>query len=474
MDQLISTRRSLWLVLGLTTVAAMTRFYGLGEWNLHNDELYTFWHASERYNRSVNPAYYALVVASWQLLGVTEWATRLPAAILGVLAVPLFYITWRKVIGNSGALIGALLVIVSSWHLYYSQFGRHYTGVFLFASLSYFFYYRALVGSSLGYLGGALLTGLVAVLFHASAALVLVSCAVFSLVVAASPTVQQQGYSKRIAVTHLLVCAVIGLLLTPFLLDLLINWQAKGLAFGRQGFMMVLELIRRVELPIAVAACLGLMLLVTEDRTKALFFAVLIGVPFAALFAGRSFVAVRPVYVFYVLPLIFVLAGYLCDRARCLIEKNVVKSHALTVVVITSLLIETVSHYTDMKTVDVREAVAVVKQFHQADDKVLSFSKEFKHYVGAQYPVEPSLGSPLKDRHWQKILAQYEHKRQRVWIVFPMYRNKPLAKELSTWLAKHAHLVWRKQSKRYDYSIRGYEIFLANGDFSGNVRNAKL
>ena len=38
---------------------------------------------------------------------------------------------------------------------------------------------------------------------------------------------------------------------------------------------------------------------------------------------------------------------------------------------------------------------------------------------------------------------------------------------------KNASLVWRKFEKRYDYTVRGYEIFLVNG-YGSNLSRANL
>jgi len=46
--------------------------------------------------------------------------------------------------------------------------------------------------------------------------------------------------------------------------------------------------------------------------------------------------------------------------------------------------------------------------------------------------------------------------------VLPARRKLP-AHGLESWLRQNAQLKWRKFEKRYDYTHRGYEIFLAPG-----------
>ena len=162
-NQLDDTSKREWdlaILTGLTLLALATRSYGIAEWDLVQDEVFTVTRAAERYTSLRNPAYYVLVMGSFKLFGVSEWAARLPAMLLGILSVPVFYVTCRSVLGRNVALIGALLIIFSSWHLWYSQFSRFYAGVFLFGLLSYFLYYKAIRLGNPGYLAWAMLASM--------------------------------------------------------------------------------------------------------------------------------------------------------------------------------------------------------------------------------------------------------------------------------------------------------------------------
>jgi hypothetical protein len=75
-------------------------------------------------DREHGPAYYALQLAS-RTAGSGEAAGRAPAAILGMLTIPLVWLAARAA-GNRAALVSSFLFAVSPLHVYYSREARPY------------------------------------------------------------------------------------------------------------------------------------------------------------------------------------------------------------------------------------------------------------------------------------------------------------------------------------------------------------
>ena len=470
-NQLDDTSKRKWdlaILTGLTLLALATRSYGIAEWHLVQDEVFTVTHAADRYTSLRNPAYYVLVMGSFKLFGVSEWAARLPAMLLGILSVPVFYVTCRSVLGRNVALIGALLIIFSSWHLWYSQFSRFYAGVFLFGLLSYFLYYKAIRLGNPGYLAWAMLANVLGILFHATSVMVPASCATFSAFVLLSKQAAGSDYSRRIATIHLAFCVVSGLIAVFLFWHIVELWYAAKQSWGYGPAGLVLQIAKKVQIPIVLSAIFGMIFLLQRDVLRGIFFAAGIGIPVVALLVGSAVIPpTRPIYMFYALPLVLALAAFLCEEARQALLKHRFAAHALTIIVIASLLPEWVSHYTGRKSLDVRQAVAFVEDAYQPGDRILSFVKEFNYYTGNQYPIEPRLGLPRNNKvAWTQVLEPYQDGKQRVWIILRAWR-KPLAKEFESWLLSNSSLVWRKYEKRYDYTVKGYEIFLVRGSESG-------
>jgi 4-amino-4-deoxy-L-arabinose transferase-like glycosyltransferase len=454
-DQLI-------VVFALTLAALATHAYGLSKWNLIGDEYYTIFRAPERYTSLVNPAGYALVLASIKIFGLSEWSARLPSFLLGILTIPVFYLTWKQVVGKNAALFGAAITIASNWHLEWSQYARFYTGVFLFGSLSYYFYYVAIKEGRLSYLGGALFANLCAFLFHATAIFAPAACGAFSLLLLLLPETGVR-YSRRIATIHLLILAAAVVALFPLLWGVLSGWQVNGQDYGYKPIRLMLQLIKYIQVPVAIAAAFGLLLLLKQEIIKGIFFAVGVGIPVTALLIGSGIMYVRPDYVFYAIPLVYLLAGVFCEGTRqALAAQGRLASMGVASVVIISMLPAFVSYYSGKISLDFRQAVQFVEQSFRLGDKIIVFENDFRYYAAKSYPIEPYPGYPYSDNvDWKHALQKYCNTDFRVWFILPV-RRIPLARGLEAWLLDNASLAWRRYETRYDYTVRGYQIFVTN------------
>lgn len=83
-----------------------------------------------------------LVRGSIQLFGESELAARLPALILGLLAVPAVFQFGRRFPGGSGAGMAALLLACSPFHIDHSSEARGYSGLALFSIISSFYFLK--------------------------------------------------------------------------------------------------------------------------------------------------------------------------------------------------------------------------------------------------------------------------------------------------------------------------------------------
>lgn len=449
------------VLIFLTVLALGSRLYGLGQSPLTGDEVFTVDFAAERMWSIINPAYYALTLLSFKLFGVSELSARLPAMLLGVLSVPVFFVTWRNLIGRNAALIGALLIIFSSWHMWYSQFSRFYTGAFLFGSLSYYLFYQALLRDNLGRLAGALIAAAIGFLFHATVVMVPAACGAYALLVVVSRGSTQAGLSQRVAKTFLALCLLGALGATAVLWGIWQSRQGGGVSWGDGPGEMLLQIVRNVQLPLVVAAFFGLVVLLRRNTWLGVYFLVGTALPAAFVLAAAGSLNSRAVYLFYALPLVIALAAVLCEEARRALAttQHRFASYALTAMLLTMLAPELLSHYTGRRSLDIRDAVDYIDAARRPGDVVISFPVEFDYYARDRFPVMHGLGNPRvirRDRpEWiSTTVAGHE----RAWVVVDAGR-KPLARDLETWFGEHGALVWRRSEKRYDYLVRGYEIY---------------
>jgi hypothetical protein len=141
-------------VLAMTAVGAILRGSALTRQSLWVDELLT-WQAIQpgpghHFFESLlatiqGPLYQA---AMWPLLYQpnTALTLRLPAAVAGVLAIPLFALLAGRLLDRCGARLALLLFALNPFHIWYSQEGRGYAFLVLFAILAGIFYLRLIRG----------------------------------------------------------------------------------------------------------------------------------------------------------------------------------------------------------------------------------------------------------------------------------------------------------------------------------------
>ena len=87
------------------------------------------------------PLYLYSAVPTVAMFGISPWGVRLPAAIFGILGVWLFYLLVRQISGKESiALLCALGLTISPWHIQYSRAGFEVTQMLaLYLAGIYFF-----------------------------------------------------------------------------------------------------------------------------------------------------------------------------------------------------------------------------------------------------------------------------------------------------------------------------------------------
>jgi uncharacterized membrane protein len=88
------------------------------------------------------PLYYAFLRVWVHLFGDSELAVRLPSAIFGSLSIPLIYVVGTMLFNRKAALLAALILAVSVFHIKFSQEGRAYSLSALLTLLSYYFFFK--------------------------------------------------------------------------------------------------------------------------------------------------------------------------------------------------------------------------------------------------------------------------------------------------------------------------------------------
>ncbi len=450
------------LIFFLIAAAVISRVYGIWEWSFVTDE-YTSLNKSEyRYNNTFNFASYLIIYLIQNIFGENEFNVRLPFALLGAFSIPILYVLWRKPLGEFTAALASIILLFSAWHLWHSQIIRYYSPIVFFAVMSYYFYYIAITQNSVRYLCLAFLSDACAIAFHLTAVFIPIGCGTFSMLVLLFGKRYFEDCSRRISLLHILVYGVGGLLALGFLLKSLLDWQSMGQEWGYGPFLFSLQLAKYIQFAVTITAVVGLFCLVLEKHRLGIFFLVATATPTVSFIFLSFFMSVRPDYLIYLFPLICLLSAYCCYKAYESIKKPKVLGYMLAVVVVMAGIPEFVSYYSGKLTHDVREIVEFMSIHHKKGDKIISYVNGFNYYANETYTLEKRPGYLYSNReNWHEYLDKYKNDEFKTWILLPV-KNKKLNGHFQKWLFNNAKLVWRSRSKRFDYTLRGYEIFLVS------------
>ena len=230
--------RYLLLVLGLIVlIGGVLRFYGLDQKSLWLDEM-----ASVRDSESLasvirggHPPLYFFILYLFRHMGTNEVILRLPSAIFGVLTIALSYKVGKLFFGTKEGLVGAFLLSISTFHVYYSQEARMYTLLAFLSLLSLFFFYKSITENRKSlWLGFVLSTLLTLYTHYFGVFVVFVEIVIFILMTTKSkfPTKSKsKGIGKRTFLMFILSIMTLSVFYVPFLywkLDGFISLLAPG------------------------------------------------------------------------------------------------------------------------------------------------------------------------------------------------------------------------------------------------------
>ena len=126
------------LFAGIILLAIVTRFYNLDARVMSHDEsLHTYFswllYRGQGYQHTPmmhGPWQFHWIALSYFLFGVSDFTARIPAALFSIATVWMVWY-WRRYLGKTGALIAALLMVISPFMLFYGRYVREdvYTGL---------------------------------------------------------------------------------------------------------------------------------------------------------------------------------------------------------------------------------------------------------------------------------------------------------------------------------------------------------
>lgn len=416
-------------------IAAVLRFYKLGEWSFWWDEMFTLRDATNPFQNGLSriPISFALTHIALNQFGVSEWSARFIPALVGVISLPLLYFPIRKIFNVSTALVATLLLAIAPWHIYWSQSARFYSTMLLFYSLALLFFHLGLEKDRPSYLLASLVMLGLAANERLSALLFVPVVVCYVSLVFVLPIEKPSGLNLR----NLIIFLVPGFIGGLFFSWKFVQQPAKWFnIFGwtnNNPVWLLAGVVYYVSIPVICMALLASLYLLVKGDRAGLLFSLGAVIPLLVVMILSLFQYTANRYIFISLTSWLILASVAVTELFHQTPKN---SKLLAVGVLAILILVPLSEnalyykYQNGNRDDWKGAFALVNQRKEQDDLVVSSNKQ----IGNYYLMEGTISMENLD------LGKIEGSTKRVWFVEDM-NVEPKWPWMHDWLQKNAHLV---------------------------------
>lgn len=402
-------------LLSFTIMAGLLRFCRLGDWSFWRDETYTLERAVDLANINLNyPLWYLITHWSITPLQLSEWSARLPAAVVGTLSVPLIYLLVRRAYPPLTALLAALFVTISPWHLFWSQNARFYALLAILTSMALIVFYLGIDENRMTHLIASLVLVGLAVLTHSTGLFTVVIIGAYLLILVIMARPLPLGLNRRN------VGIVAGLSALPLLFLLWrvgvspANWT-HFLAWPTQDLLWLpSSLIYYLTVPVVLVAIFGTMpLLLQRDRfTIFLTLAAVIPPVAVMIISTFSFAASRHMFV-AAIPWLILAARGTTEIIGRLRPQSLALGVGVVFLLSGQMLSEDYLYYRfqNGNRWDYRGACEIVRENMRPDDLIMGTSPEMGRFLLQDTPMLSI---------WDADLNALTAGNQRIWLISDM------------------------------------------------------
>jgi hypothetical protein len=466
------------LLAGMILLAIVLRFLRLGMWNFEATEIFTLRDSVRPQWLNPRPLGYLLnyyLVRPFHPLD--ELGLRIVPALAGVVAIPVFYAGARRLIGVRAALLGTLLLTVSGLHVFYAQFARYWSLVFLFCAVFPFALYLGLRDRSWRWTIVGLLTFVLAVLSHPVSGFALVGPLLCVLWTYCRPVYLRQAWSYRSVRWGAAAGVVLLVLIAIRFVPMLHNWIVMHDTHPGAGqfllppkrppvikqIVLLMGYFESLSLPVVLAAAAGIYLLWRgRDRSLAVWIAggALCHLLVIALISLRT--AVSFFYLLPAAPAFYLAAGVFLDRVFAVdwkVRPNWLMPVTVTIAIIATGLPTLISQYLNGRRYDFRGAAQWLQRHLSPQDVVVSDQP----MVLAHYLPEAEVGKLRPEPAALSEEVRGLPAGRRLWIVAPApahaFRTNLEGGGLARWLYDNCQLANTVGQGRIDFRQQYLELF---------------
>lgn len=364
------------LLTGITLLAGVLRFYKLGVWSFWYDEIYTLRDVGNMLSIGALDQQFSrlLIYLAVNALGTSEFTARLVPALMGILTIPVLYFPTRKIFSPAVALIAALFLAVSPWHLYWSQNARFYTTLLLFYTLALFVFYFAIERDRPLYLVVFLVLLGLAVQERLFAVFMVPIVAGYLLALKFLPFEKPTGLNARNIWMLIIPVILIGLAASYKFMSNPEKWLAGFGWVNNNPFWLMGGVVYYIGLAILCMGSVGGWFLLQQKNRAALLLALAATFPILAILALSPIQYTANRYAFIALTSWLILAAAGVWELVQRVEKS---AWVLALGVLLILLLEPVSEtvlyyrYQNGNRDNWKSAFTLINRYKEADDKVV-------------------------------------------------------------------------------------------------------
>ena len=311
------------ILLSLTLIGFFLRFYHLGYNSIWLDEATTFYQAKTSFldiwqtsvTGEFHPPLFDWITHIMLTFGQSEVILRLVPAVLGVLAIPVFYLIGKEYRDKNVGIISAALLTFSYFGIFYSQEARAYSMVLFFFSLAILFYLRALRTNELSQWALFSVFAAISVWSHYYTLIGLVVIFLHAVI-----SLRNQLRVRILNGKNMVIGAgLIFLLSLPLFLLVFERYAALSASaptYGVLGPILFQDTFTRfsggyapdalfITVIYLLIMVVGLVFLFSENKDKFLLSAMLLVLPLVASVILSSKITMNPRYLIYLLPVYF-------------------------------------------------------------------------------------------------------------------------------------------------------------------------
>jgi mannosyltransferase len=468
------------LLAGIVALAFALRFWRLGNWSFDSDEVFMLRDSLKPNFDNPRPLLYFL---NHYLVGpflpLDEFGLRLLPAIFGVLAIPTLYFVCRHLVGTRAALFGALLVTLSPLHLYYSQFARYWSLVFLLCSVYPYAVYVGLRERNRGALALGIVLCFVASLAHPASVILAGGLGLWILATYVRHEKLARLWTQRSVQWGAWLVAILAAGIAVRFVPMLRAWiyheksPANGVFLlhlpsgsGIRQLSFLLSFVESLTLPLVLAAAAGIYLLWRgRERPLALLLTrlFLFQLTFITLISLRA--AVSTFYLLPGVPVLFIGAGVFLDRLSRLeweLRPRWLLSAIVAVTIIAAGAPTLVSQYLDGRRWPLRGVGEWLEDRLVPGDVVFSDQPQaMAHYLPGM-KVQRLMGDPALLTKSSRML-QESGQGGALWVVVPApshaFRTNPGLGRLYKWLYANCQINNTVGVGRVDFRQHYLQIY---------------